>query len=206
MTKRRKAIVIALSVLVFLFVGLASVNSYISDSFILLVYEEGQPITDPSLGAPENARLTKTYSLKGINETHDEKWNLLSSEMYFWFPLTIKSIKDPETVTYRMLQTGTGISLPHGSRASEITVSGKDASAYMQVWLYEDIPSSKANPSFGDEGHYEFERACLEEHRDALVEIEVLYADGVTSSKRYSLLPGYGEEWGMASLAVAEVV
>lgn len=42
MTKRRKAIAIALSVLVLVLVALVAVNRYVSDSFTLLVYEEGK--------------------------------------------------------------------------------------------------------------------------------------------------------------------
>ncbi len=67
MTKRRKAIAIALSVLVLVLVALVAVNRYVSDSFTLLVYEEGKPIADPSLNVPKDARLTEAYSSKGIS-------------------------------------------------------------------------------------------------------------------------------------------
>ncbi len=50
----------------------------------------------------QNAKLTKTYSLKGIADEHDEEWNLQAFEMYYWFPATVSSEKVPEAVTIRM--------------------------------------------------------------------------------------------------------
>ena len=168
--------------------------------------KEGLPVADSSLNAPENAKLTKTYSLKGIADEHDEEWNLQAFEMYYWFPATVSSEKVPETVTYRMLQDGTGISLPYGSKASEITVSGEEATGYMQIWIYEKIAANKVNQPLEDEGWYDFEAACLREHQGCLFEIKVRYANGFEVSKRYSLLPGYEDEWGnLDSLVVAEM-
>ncbi len=206
MAKRKKIIAVTLVVLVLVLAALAVANRIISDSFTLVVYKEGQPVEDPSLNAPDNARLTKTYYSKGIDDERDEEWNLQSSELCFWFPATITSEKVPESVTYRMLQEGTGISLPHGSKASEITVSSKEATGYMQVWFYEIIAADKADQPSEGGSWYDFEVACLREHQGALFEVEVQYADGLKSSKSYSLLPGYKSDWGgLDSLVVAEM-
>lgn len=207
MTKGKIAAIISISTAVFVaFVLLVVVGFYSSNSFSLTVYEEGLPIADSSLNAPENAKLTKTYSLKGVADEHDEEWNLQAFEMYYWFPVTISSEKVPETVTYRMLQDETAISLPYGSRASEITVSGKEATGYMQVWFYEKVAADKIDQPFEDEGSYEFEASCLREHQGALFEIRAQYTSGLEVSKRYSLLSGYEDEWGnLDSLVVAEM-
>lgn len=83
MTKRRKAIAIALSVLALVLVALVAVNRYVSDSFTLLVYEEGKPIADPSLNVPENSRLTEAYSSKGHIREHDSRGDLIQSDFVF---------------------------------------------------------------------------------------------------------------------------
>ena len=60
MTKGKIAAIISISTAVFVaFVLLVVVGFYSSNSFSLTVYEEGLPIADSSLNAPENAKLTK---------------------------------------------------------------------------------------------------------------------------------------------------
>ena len=204
MAKGKIAVIIA--ALAAIFVLLVAIGLRTSTSFGLTVYKEGLSVADSSLNAPENAKLTKTYSLKGIADEHDEEWNLQAFEMYYWFPATVSSEKVPEAVTYRMLQDGTGISLPYGSKASEITVSGEEATGYMQIWIYEKIAANKVNQPLEDEGSYDFEATCLREHQGCLFEIKVRYANGFEVSKKYSLLPGYEDEWGnLDSLVVAEM-
>lgn len=117
MTKRRKAIAIALSVLVLVLVALVAVNRYVSDSFTLLVYEEGKPIADPSLNVPENARLTEAYSSKGHIREHDSRGDLIQSDFVFWLPVTVNAIKAPKQVTYRVLDDDMGFHCPMEARA-----------------------------------------------------------------------------------------
>lgn len=136
MTKRRKTIAVALSILALVLVFLVAANRYISDSFTLVAYEEGQPITDPSLNVPEDARLTEAYSSKGHIREHDSRGDLIQSDFVFWLPVTVNAIKAPKQVTYRVLDDDMGISLPNGSKGSNHVVPGKDATGYMQTWFY----------------------------------------------------------------------
>lgn len=112
MTKRRKTIAVALSILVLVLVFLVAANRYISDSFTLVAYEEGQPITDPSLNVPEDARLTEAYSSKGHIREHDSRGDLIQSDFVFWLPVTVNAIKAPKQVTYRVLDDDMGFHCP----------------------------------------------------------------------------------------------
>ena len=183
MTKRRKAIAIALSVLVLVLVALVAVNRYVSDSFTLLVYEEGKPIADPSLNVPENARLTEAYSSKGHIREHDSRGDLIQSDFVFWLPVTVNAIKAPKQVTYRVLVDDMGISLPNGSKGSNLIVSGKDATGYMQMWFYVAT--------------HDLEETTIAELQNPCLEVEVEYYDGTVSKKKYSFFPDEKNEYGI---------
>lgn len=193
MTKRRKAIAIALSVLVLVLVALVAVNRYVSDSFTLLVYEEGKPIADPSLNVPENARLTEAYSSKGHIREHDSRGDLIQSDFVFWLPVTVNAIKAPKQVTYRVLDD-MGISLPNGSKGSNLIVSGKDATGYMQMWFY--VATHEKS-----DGYYteipNLEETTIAELQNPCLEVEVEYYDGTVSKKKYSFFPDEKNEYGI---------
>jgi hypothetical protein len=202
MTKRRKAIAIALSVLVLVLVALVAVNRYVSDSFTLLVYEEGKPIADPSLNVPENARLTEAYSSKGHIREHDSRGDLIQSDFVFWLPVTVNAIKAPKQVTYRVLDDDMGISLPNGSKGSNLVVSGEDATGYMQMWFY--VATHEES-----DGYYaaipNLEEAAIAELQNPCLEVEVEYFDGAVSKKKYSFFPNEKNEYGfLDGLIVSE--
>ena len=194
MTKRRKAIAIVLSVLVLVLVALVAVNRYVSDSFTLLVYEEGKPIADPSLNVPENARLTEAYSSKGHIREHDSRGDLIQSDFVFWLPVTVNAIKAPKQVTYRVLDDDMGISLPNGSKGSNLIVSGKDATGYMQMWFY--VATHEKS-----DGYYteipNLEETTIAEQQNPCLEVEVEYYDGTVSKKKYSFFPDEKNEYGI---------
>lgn len=149
---------------------------------------------DPSLNVPENARLTKAYSSKGHIREHDSRGDLIQSDFVFWLPVTINAMKVPDQVTYRVLDSDMGISLSNGSKGSELIVSGKDATGYMQVWFYvvthEDSDGYYAAiPNLEETSIAGLENPCSE--------IEADYSDGVTSKKKYSFFPGEKNEYGL---------
>lgn len=191
MTKRRKAIVIALSVLALVLVALVAVNRYVSDSFTLVVYKEGQPIEDSSLEVPDNARLTKVYSPRGHYRDFDNRGNLAGSDFVFWLPVTVSAEKDINEVVYRSLYDDFAISLPHGSKSSELLASGKDATGYMQVWFY--IATHEESDGFYDVIP-NIDVASISGLQNPCFEVEVRYQDGMVSKKRYSLFPGEKED------------
>ena len=196
MTKRRKAIAIALSVLALVLVALIAVNRYVSDSFTLLVYEEGKPIADPSLNVPENARLTEAYSSKGHIREHDSRGDLIQSDFVFWLPVTVNAIKAPKQVAYRVLDDDMG------SKGSNLVVSGEDATGYMQMWFY--VATHEES-----DGYYaaipNLEEAAIAELQNPCLEVEVEYFDGAVSKKKYSFFPNEKNEYGfLDGLIVSE--
>lgn len=193
MTKRRKTIAVALSILVLVLVFLVAANRYISDSFTLVAYEEGQPITDPSLNVPEDARLTEAYSSKGHIREHDSRGDLIQSDFVFWLPVTVNAIKAPKQVTYRVLDDDMGISLPNGSKGSNLVVPGKDATGYMQTWFY--VATHEQS-----DGYYaeipNLEETTIAELQNPCLEVEIEYCDGAVSKKKYSFFPDEKNEYG----------
>lgn len=203
MARRKKIFITALLTLALAVASFVIVNRCLSDSFSLSVYEEGQPIMDSSIKAPGDARLTKAYSPKGHFIDYDDEGNVISDNFVFWMPVTVASEKEPAEVVYRCLGDDEGISLPYGSKASELTVSGKDSTGYMQVWFYIGIHKEY-------NGYYEpepafFDAECIKECQQPLFEVEVRYQDGFVAKKKYSLFPGEKGEYDcLESLAVLE--
>lgn len=208
MAKKKKALTAVLAVLLLVFVSLVAVNRYISDSFTLVVYEEGQPIKESSFDVPDNARLTKVYSPKGLYRDFDDQGNLADSDFVFWLPVTVSAQKDIDKVVYRSLHDDVAISLPHGSKCSELIVTGKDATGYMQTWFH--IATHEEST-----GYYtaipDIDVTSIAGLQNPCFEVEVRYRDGVVSKKKYSLFPGEKEEdwcdaytFALESLIIAE--
>lgn len=176
---------------------------FLFDSFTLLVYEEGIETPISSDGTFEKGRLVSAYSSEGCIDDLDGQGALLDSNFVFWFPATVTAKCDPEHVTYRSLQDSVGISLPNGSKGAELTVSGQDATSYMQMWVYISIAANEderysANPAG-------FESACIDKLQRPFLEVELQYPGGFTSKKHFSILPGYADEFGyLGSIIVVE--
>lgn len=158
MTSRKKILVSAL-----LIVGIACIlffaNRITNSSFELLAYKEGAPITTQINETTYEGRSVKAYHSLGISREFDNNGNLRSSDFLFWFPATISAQKAPSQVVYRSLQEGVGFSLPHGSKSSELTVPGENATSYMQLWVY--IDTKENSSGYYDSDGKEFELPCL---------------------------------------------
>ena len=95
-----------------------------------------------------------------------------------------------------------GISLPNGSKGSNLVVSGENATGYMQMWFY--VATHEES-----DGYYaaipNLEEAAIAELQNPCLEVEVEYFDGAVSKKKYSFFPNEKNEYGfLDGLIVSE--
>lgn len=202
MTSRKK--ILASALLIAGIVGiLFFANKITNSSFELLAYKEGGPITTQINGTTYEGRSVEAYHSMGISREFDSNGNLQSSNFLFWFPATISAQKAPNQVVYRSLQKGIEFSLPHGSKSSELTVPGEDATSYMQLWVH--IDTGENSSGYYDSDGKEFELPCLNSLQPSFFEIELKYQDGSQSIKQYSIFPDKLNASGnLESIIIAE--
>ena len=95
------------------------------------------------------------------------------------------------------------VSGENGSKSSELTVPGEDATSYMQLWVH--IDTGENSSGYYDSDGKEFELPCLNSLQPSFFEIELKYQDGSQSIKQYSIFPDKLNASGnLESIIIAE--